>query len=48
MCDVLHWLPSEQRIADRLAALAFCAAYWAFLPAYLRALCCPVLGAMGS
>jgi hypothetical protein len=47
MRDVLHWLPSEQRIVYRIAALV-----WNYLlglaPAYLRDLCCPVLTAKGS
>ena len=47
MLDVLHWLPSEQRIAYRTAALVW-RCLLGFAPAYLRELCCPVLSARGS
>src|SRR6218665_4088590 len=47
MLDVLHWLPTEQRISYRIASLV-----WRCLvglaPVYLRELCCPPLGAMSS
>ena len=47
MRDVLHWLPSEQRIAYRIAALVW-RCLLGLAPAYLRELCCPVLSARGS
>ena len=47
MRDVLHWLPSEQRISYRLAALVW-RCILGFAPAYLRELCCPVVSARGS
>ena len=41
MRDVLHWLPMQQRISYRIAALVSrCVA--GFAPSYLRDLCCPV------
>src|SRR5688572_23671545 len=45
--DVLHWLPSEQRIAYRTAVLVW-RCLLGFAPAYLRELCSPVLSARGS
>lgn len=47
MRDVLHWLPSEQRIAYRVAALVW-RCLLGLAPAYLRELCFPVLSARGS
>ena len=47
MRDVLHWLPSEQRISYRLAALVW-RCILGFASAYLRELCCPVVSARGS
>ena len=47
MREVLHWLPSEQRIVYRIAALVW-NCLLGLAPAYLRELCCPVLTARGS
>ena len=47
MHDVLHWLPSEQRIAYRISAMV-CRSLLGLSTAYLCELCCPILGANGS
>ena len=46
MSDVLHWLPIEQRIEYRIAALVWRCSL-GVAPSYLRELSCPVLSARG-
>ena len=47
MLTVLHWLPPEQRITYRLAALIW-RCLLGLAPVYLRELCCTTLSAGGS
>ena len=47
MREVLHWLPLEQRIEYRIAALVWRCSL-GIAPSYLRELSCPVLSARGS
>src|SRR5688572_13330440 len=47
MRDVLHWLPIEQRIEYRIAALVWRCSL-GIAPSYLSELPCPVLSARGS
>ena len=47
MHDVLHWLPSEQRIAYRISALVW-RTHLGLVPAYHRELCCPIICPIGS
>jgi len=47
MHDVRHWLPLKQRIAYRISALVW-RTLLGLAPAYLRQLCCPIIGPIGS